>query len=98
MKVIPLSEFGLVSVEEAARLRNCDPSTIRRAASRGDLPCVVVGAGRSAKFLLRKTDVEAFEARPRGAPVGNQFAKKEPAPKPAKTSTPKKSRKKSENP
>lgn len=84
VKLIPLSELGLMTVEEAARERGCDPSTVRRWASRGEIPVVQVGTGRSAKFLLRKTDLDAFTPRSAGAPEGNQNAKKEEPPKPAK--------------
>lgn len=95
MTVIPLSSFGLISVEDAARRRNCDPSTVRRWASRGEIPVVVVGSGRSAKFLLRIADVESFVPGTVGAPKGNANAKKEPAPKPTKTRARKESGKKS---
>jgi excisionase family DNA binding protein len=76
MNRLALAEFGLMTVDEAAALRGCDPSTVRRWASRGEIPVLVVGEGRSAKFLLRKADVEAFAPNPVGAPEGNQNAVK----------------------
>lgn len=76
MREIPLSDVGLMTVEEAASVKGCDPSTVRRWASRGDIPVIVVGAGRSRKFLLRKTDVDGFTAPPVGAPKGSRNAAK----------------------
>lgn len=70
MKIITLAELGLCTVEEAAAKRGCDPATVRRWASRGEIPCVVVGTGRSAKYLLRVADVDAFTPAPRGRPKG----------------------------
>jgi excisionase family DNA binding protein len=79
MRVVALADVGLMSVEEAAAVKGCDPSTVRRWASRGDIPVIVVGTGRSAKFLLRKTDVDGFTPGPVGAPKGNRNAAKEAA-------------------
>ncbi len=76
LKVIPLAELGLVTVEEAARMKSCDSTTVRRWARRGELPVVVVGSGRSAKYLLRKSDVDAFTPNSVGAPEGNRNAAK----------------------
>lgn len=87
MQLLKLSEFGLMTVEEAATVRGCDPSTVRRWASRGEIPVLQVGTGRSAKFLLRKSDVDGFSPKPVGAPAGNANATKK---EPKKQGTPKK--------
>jgi excisionase family DNA binding protein len=76
VREIPLSDVGLVTVEEAAAAKGCDPSTVRRWASRGNIPVIVVGKGRSAKFLLRKTDVDGFTPPPVGYPTGKPRKKK----------------------
>jgi excisionase family DNA binding protein len=76
MRQVALADVGLMTVEEAAAVKGCDPSTVRRWASRGDIPVIVVGSGRSAKFLLRKTDVDGFTPGPVGAPKGNRNAAK----------------------
>lgn len=97
MKVIELSSLGLLTVDQAAVCRGCSASTIVRAVKRGDIPCIPLGTGRGATFLLLKTDVDGYNPRRRGAPAGNQFAKKPDAPKPTKTSTSRKSGRKSRN-
>jgi excisionase family DNA binding protein len=78
IREIPLSDVGLMSVETAAQLKGCDPSTVRRWAARGEIPVIVVGTGRSRKFLLRKTDVDGFTPKPPGSPKGSRNAAKKP--------------------
>lgn len=80
LKLIPLSEVGLMTGEEVAALKGCDPTTVRRWARRGEIPVVQVGTGRSAKYLYRRTDAEKFVPNTVGAPQGNtNAAKKRPA-------------------
>lgn len=81
MREIPLSEFWLVTVAEVAAARGWAPKTVQNWVNAGLLPAVVIGAGRSARFLLRQTDVDAFTPPPRGARPGNRNAAKKPAPK-----------------
>ncbi len=85
MNAIPLSEFGLATVAEAAVRRECDPSTVRRWVHTGLVPAVAIGSGRSAVYLVRLADVDSVEVRPVGAPVGNQNAAKSDSEKPLKS-------------
>lgn len=78
-----LSDFGLVTVEEAAAARGWAVRTVQRWIADDLLPAVAVGEGRNRKHLLAAADVDAFTPPARGAPVGNQnAAKKKPASRP----------------
>ena len=77
MRVLPLSDFGLVTVPEACALRGWAAKSVQNWVRAGLMPAVVVGTGRSAKFLLRRSDVAAF-VPPRRGP------KPKPKPPPAR--------------
>lgn len=77
MREIPLSEFGLESVPDVCVRKGWAAKTVQNWINGGLIPAVVIGAGRSARFLLRTTDVDAFTPPPRGRPP----AVKKPAPK-----------------
>ncbi len=98
MGELALASLGLITAPEAAELRKVSLSTIQNWVRAG-LNHVVTGAGRSKRYLFRREDVMAFQPKPRGAPAGNQFARKNSdAPNAKKSSAPKTSRKKSRNP
>ena len=81
MREIPLSVFGLESVPDVSA-RKGDGWSVRAVQNwiaAGLLPVVVVGVGRSAKFLLRTRDVDAFSPPGRG-----RKAVVKPARKPAR--------------
>ncbi|AMV24617.1 hypothetical protein VT84_09490 [Gemmata sp. SH-PL17] len=73
---IPLSDMGLISVDDAAQRRNVNERTIRMWIEKDLLPVIVVGSGKRESYLLRAADVTALVAPPRGAPRGNRNAKK----------------------
>ncbi len=87
MREIPLSEVGLETTEQAAARRGQSGATVRKLVADGVIPAVVIGTGRTARYLVRPADVDAVPIRVRGAPGGNANAKKEEAPKPAKKPT-----------
>lgn len=78
VREIPLSEVGLETVEQAAARRGQAPATVRRLVAVGQIPAVIVGSGRSARYLVRPADVDAVPVRGAGALPGNQSAKKKP--------------------
>jgi hypothetical protein len=83
MRVVPISVFGLETVQEVSA-RKGDGWSIRAVQNwinAGLLPVVVVGAGRSAKFLLRTRDVNKFAPPGRGTKPASKPA---PARKPRK--------------
>jgi hypothetical protein len=85
VRELKLSEFGLETVEDAAGRRNQHPTTIRKLVADGAIPAVVIGTGRSARYLVRPKDVDAVPVRKPGAPVDNANAvKKKPGRKPGK--------------
>ena len=91
LTVLPLEQFGLLSVVDAAERRGVDDETVRSWLRKG-LPVVVAGSGRNRTVhLIPIAALDAFAPAPVGAP------KKTATAKPMKTSTPKKSRKKSRN-
>ena len=94
VREFPLSECGLETTEQAATRRGQHPATVRNWVNKGKIAAAVIGAGRTARYLVRIADVDAIPILEPGAPEGNQFARKSEAPKPVKTSTPQKSRKK----
>jgi hypothetical protein len=99
MREIPLSDVGLISVDDAAARRKVNERTIRLWIQAGLLPVIVVGAGKRATYLLRAADVTAFTAPRRGAPPGNRNAVKDSdAPEPVISSVPQKSGKKTGKP
>lgn len=73
---LPLSGFGLLSVEDAAARRGVSPDTIRSWFKKG-LPVVPVGKGRNRTVhLVPIKALDAFTPGPRGAPEGNANAAK----------------------
>jgi hypothetical protein len=95
---IPLSDMGLISVDDAAARRHVNERTIRMWIEKDLLPVIVVGKGKRASYLLRAADVTTLVAPARGAPRGNRNAKKDAAESPEISSLPKKDGKKSPNP
>jgi hypothetical protein len=82
VRQISLSEFGLETVADVVARKGWAPKTVQNWINAGLLPAVVIGAGRSARFLLRTADVDAFAPPPRGPKPGNKNAvKKKPTPK-----------------
>lgn len=95
MREFLLSTVGLETTEQAATRRGQHPATVRNWVATGKLAAAVIGRGRTARYLVRIADVNAVPIREAGAPEGNQFARKEPAPKPTKKRASRKSGKKS---
>lgn len=87
MREIPLSEFGLVTVAEAVAAKGWAAKTVQNWINAGLLPAVVIGAGRSARFLLRRSDVDAFTAPPRGPKPGARYKPRAPGPTAPKKSS-----------
>lgn len=79
MREIPLSEFGLVTVADVCAARGWASKTVQNWIRAELLPVVVIGSGRSAKFLLRESDVKAFVPPARGRPAAKKPAAKKPA-------------------
>jgi hypothetical protein len=79
LRELLLSDFGLETTEQAAARRGQSPATLRALVAKGAIPAVVVGSGRSARYLVRPADVDAVPVRGKGAPP----KPKPPAPKPA---------------
>lgn len=92
MVELKLSDFGLETTEEAAARREQTAQTVRKLVATGRVPAVVIGSGRSAKYLVRPADVDAVPVLPKGRPTLEP--KKEAAQKPKKTRGSEKSRKK----
>lgn len=65
---IPLSAFGLMTVEEACAARSWVPRTVQKWLTDGKLPAVRIGAGKRTVYLLRVTDVNSFTPPPMGRP------------------------------
>jgi hypothetical protein len=78
VREIPLAEFGLVTVAEACAARGWAAKTVQNWINAGLLPAVVIGAGRSARFLLRRADVDGFAPPKKGPKPGNRNARKKP--------------------
>lgn len=76
MRELKLSDFGLETTEQAAARRGQNGATVRKLVADGVIPAVVIGAGRTARYLVRPADVDAVPVRTRGAPAGNANAKK----------------------
>jgi len=75
---VPLSEFGLVSVEDFAKKCKRDVRAVQRWIADGAIPAVVVGSGNRTTFLLRKSDVQRFTPPPRGRPRLEERSRKAP--------------------
>jgi excisionase family DNA binding protein len=65
---ISMSEFGLVTVEEAASFHECEPRTVQKWIKDGLIPVLRAGPGQRCVYLLREKDVKAFTAPPMGRP------------------------------
>lgn len=83
VRELKLSDFGLETTDEAATRRGQSQAHVRRLVADGEIPAVVIGVGRSARYLVRPTDVDAVPVRSRGAQPGSQNAAKSPTEKPA---------------
>ena len=75
MVEVPLSEFGLLTIVEAAALKGCTPRSVQNWIAAGRLPAVVVGTGPKRIFLVRAKDVKRFEQPSRGRPPSRQVEK-----------------------
>ena len=72
---IPLSEFGLLTVDGAAALRGWRVRTVQKWIADGLLPAVCAGKGRRGVYLLREKDVRAFTPPTRGRPTSSATRK-----------------------
>lgn len=92
VRELSISEFGLETTEQAAARRGQHPATLRQLVADGTIPAVVLGAGRTRRYLVRPADVDAVPVRGRGAPAKNaNAAKKGSREKPKKIRAPNKS-------
>jgi hypothetical protein len=80
MNVIPLASLGLETVAEVSARKGAGWSVkiIQVRIRAGELPVVVVGEGRSAKFLLRTKDVDAYTPPGQGARTDRPKPKRAP--------------------
>jgi len=69
LKTIPLKEFGLVEVADAAAMHGRSVRSVQNWIVAGQIPAVVVGQGKSVVYLLRLADVKKFTPPARGRPV-----------------------------
>jgi excisionase family DNA binding protein len=82
VREVPLSKFGLYTVEEAARERGVSARTVQRWIENEGIAVVPVGPeGRNRKYLVIANEVVAYEPGPVGAPEGNRNAIKVKKPK-----------------
>jgi predicted site-specific integrase-resolvase len=65
---IPLSDYGLVTVDDAAQRRGWVVRTVQKWIMDGLLPVVCAGKGKRGVYLLREEDVTAFTPPARGRP------------------------------
>lgn len=86
VRELDLADFGLETVERAAARRGQNRATVRLWVAKGLLPAVVLGAGRTARYLVRPADVDAVPLRGKGRPPKGE-GEGEPAPKPRKKKT-----------
>lgn len=78
MGELSLDSLGLLTLAEAAARREVSTRTVERWVRAG-LDHLVVGEGRTRRYLFRVADVDAYTPNPRGAPAGNSnAAKKKP--------------------
>lgn len=97
---IPLeSAKGLLTVAEAATARKVSPRAVQRWISSGQLRAVEMVVGGRSLYFVQRSDLDKFVPKPRGAPAGNQHARKKPKrEKSTKTRVRKESGEKSPNP
>lgn len=62
------SDYGLMTVEEAAARRGWAVRTVQKWILDGLLPVVCAGHGKRGVYLLRQKDVDGFEPPARGRP------------------------------
>lgn len=67
---IPLADFGLCTVEEAAERLHSNVRSVQRWIARGLIPAVIVRGGERPWYLLRLVDVGRFQPPPVGYPKG----------------------------
>src|SRR5262245_52930792 len=72
VRELPLSDFGLMTVAQACEAKGWTPTTVSRWVRAGLIPAVVIGTGKGALFLLRRSDVAEFTPPARGRPTGSQ--------------------------
>lgn len=78
-RLVPLSKFGLETIESAANRKGVAATTMRRRVQLGQIEAIAIGSGRSMKYLVVIASVDAFAPAPVGAPEGNQNAARKPA-------------------
>lgn len=67
--VIPLDSLGLVTVDEAARMRGVHRRTVQNWIAAGLIPAVAAGGEQKVTYLLRRRDVERFNHPAPGRPA-----------------------------
>jgi hypothetical protein len=77
VRELKLADFGLETTEQAATRRGQSGAHVRKLVADGLVPAVVIGEGRSARYLVRPEDVDAVPVRARGAQPGSRNAAKE---------------------
>ena len=82
IRVVELSDYGLLSVADAAARRGVSARTVQRWVAIGGIPVALAAAGRNGTggvYLIPVKELDAFQPGPMGAPPGNEFAKKKGA-------------------
>jgi hypothetical protein len=72
---IPLSELELLTVGDVAALKGKAVRTVQKWILDGAIPVFVVGTGKRTVYLLRESDVKAFNPPPMGRPKAKATAK-----------------------
>jgi hypothetical protein len=84
MRVVSLSEVGLMTVADAAEFHGVTVEAVRLWIRADRIPVVVVSEGTTTpRHLLRVKDVESFVKPPRGAPTKPGRKPKSAPPAPA---------------
>lgn len=80
MNELPLSRFGLVTVDEIAAKYGVGPRAVQNWIRDGLLPAVVVGSGNRATHLVPAASLRGF-AKPKKGPVPKAKPVAKPKPK-----------------
>ena len=73
---IPLSKYGLVTVDDAAATKGWAVRSVQNWIAAGLIPFVRAGTGRRCVYLLREEDVKTFIPPARGRPPAKKPAAK----------------------